>query len=192
MKLWMIKLCLPVSDVIHPNNIFVWRHFVLWWKRIIVSKSCYFGLRSPLRQLPAMFNWAYDLSINRTQSEFIKSASNKKKLWKRGISTSKFLLSVYVYSFNCQLSAFFNSRENKHIRFGWRVKMGNVILVSFYQFYKSISCPDICWKMCCMSLPFELFFKNVHPCSLNVGGKPRYIGYEIFYDTKSLVKWLTG
>ena len=177
MKLWMIKLWLPMSHVIHASNIFVWSDFVLWWKRIIVSKSCYFGFRSPLRQLSAMFNWAYNLSINRTQSEFIKSASNKEKLWKWAISTSKFLFSVYVYSFNCQLSAFFNSRENKYIRFDWQVKMKNIILVSFYQFCKSISCPDICWKMCCMYLPFELFFKNIHPSSLNPGEKPRYIVY---------------
>ena len=26
--------------------IFCWCHFVLWWIRIILSKSCYFGLRS--------------------------------------------------------------------------------------------------------------------------------------------------
>ena len=55
-----IKLYLSVSDVIHGNkqNILIVAsmqtfgnfckcHFVSWWKRIILSKSCYFGLRSP-------------------------------------------------------------------------------------------------------------------------------------------------
>ena len=30
---------------------FVWYHFVLWWERIILNKSYYFGLRSPFKIL---------------------------------------------------------------------------------------------------------------------------------------------
>ena len=59
-KSWTIKLYHCISDVIHANEqtkyvncglhvnfgIFCKCHFVLWWKRIILSKSCYFGLRS--------------------------------------------------------------------------------------------------------------------------------------------------
>lgn len=32
-------------------GIFGWFHFVLWCKRIILIKNCYFGLKSPLRCL---------------------------------------------------------------------------------------------------------------------------------------------
>ena len=63
-KFWMIKLCLNVIDVVHANghtkhgigglHINFWNFFfmpfVLWSKMIILSKSCYFGLRLPLRQ----------------------------------------------------------------------------------------------------------------------------------------------
>ena len=62
-KFWVIQLHLDVSDVIHANghtehancglHVNFWNfyeyHFVLWWKVIILSKSCYFGLRSPIR-----------------------------------------------------------------------------------------------------------------------------------------------
>ena len=52
----MIKLYLDVNDVIHADEhancvlpvnfwIFCWCHFVFWSKRIILSKSCYLGLR---------------------------------------------------------------------------------------------------------------------------------------------------
>ena len=45
-KFWMIKLCLEVTDIIHTNE---HADFGLkWWKTIILNKSCYFSLRSPL------------------------------------------------------------------------------------------------------------------------------------------------
>ena len=61
-KFWKIKLYFYVSSSYTRMNkqnmlivaymytfvIFCKCHFVLWWKRIILSKSCYFGLWSPL------------------------------------------------------------------------------------------------------------------------------------------------
>ena len=57
-KFWLVKLWLSVSDVIHANEhtecdncgleSFGWCHFVLWWEKIILSKTYYFSLRSPL------------------------------------------------------------------------------------------------------------------------------------------------
>ena len=58
-KFWMIKFCLDVGDVIlekvhtkYANYgllvnfwIFSWCNFVLGWKRIVLSKSCYFGFQ---------------------------------------------------------------------------------------------------------------------------------------------------
>ena len=60
-KFWVVKRYLDVSDVIHANeqtkpancglHVNFWRmlfcYFVLWRKRFILRKSCYFGLRSP-------------------------------------------------------------------------------------------------------------------------------------------------
>ena len=60
-KFWVFKLHLDVSDIIHANEqtkpancglyVNFWRmlfcYFVLWRKKFILSKSCYFGLRSP-------------------------------------------------------------------------------------------------------------------------------------------------
>ena len=62
---WKSKMHLYVNAPSMPMNthdmlivaylqtyrIFTKRHFVLWWKRIILNKSCYFGLSSPLNFL---------------------------------------------------------------------------------------------------------------------------------------------
>ena len=59
---WKVKLCLDVSNVMHANelkkrlivanlriaNLHKNANFVLWWERIILKKSYYFGLRCPL------------------------------------------------------------------------------------------------------------------------------------------------
>ena len=120
-KSWAIKLYHCVSDVIHANEqtkyvncglhvnfcrkkkleFFCKCHFGLWWNRIILSKSCYFLLRSSLSLVSSL------RGIPAPAADFVKTSLHVQFYAKFNLKFRGHLQKTYKFTISSKLCKYF-------------------------------------------------------------------------------------